>query len=220
MAKCNRCDKGIGLLRQGLNLRGGCLCKSCLRELGFDDKADQYLLATCAYDDIREGKARYNRLRSARSDAHYDFVVHYDDEKIDRYLEKYQKDWSDPDYKYRGLSIRDIKEQALYGEKIYKYEPLDVDLSFVYQDGLLQVLLFDGKRDVNVGYAPKTKAKRIRKILEEYDPAVTAELSGGHYYKLKDNGYVEDEMVDDLKIRVNLDWSGLISLDNVDAFTK
>lgn len=218
MAKCERCAKSIGLFRAGVPLAHGMLCAPCAKDLGFDIKEDRYLLRYAIYPDLCEGRERYKQLQSARSTAHYEFLVHYDDEKVERYLVKYQKFWSDPDYKYEGLSIKEIKDSCRYGEKIYKYEPVDVDLEFKYEDGVLRVFLYDGEKTTDVGYAPGRKTKRIVQILSDLDPDVFAELSGGHFYQLKNNGYVEDEWSDEYKIRVRLDWSRRINLKNLDDY--
>lgn len=176
MAKCERCAKSIGLFRAGVPLAHGMLCASCAKDLGFDIKEDRYLLGYAIYSDLCEGRERYKQLQSARSAAHYEFLVHYDD------------------------------------------EPVDVDLEFKYEDGVLRVFLYDGEKTTDVGYAPGRKTKRIVQILSDLNPDVFAELSGGHFYQLKNNGYVEDEWSDDYKIRVRLDWSRHINLNNLDDY--
>lgn len=218
MSKCERCAKSTGLFRAYVPLGKGRLCVPCARDLGFDIKEDKYLLGAALYPDIREGRARYKQLQGSRSSANYEFIVHYDDEAIERRLIKYQKFWADSDFKYEGMTIKEIKESCRYGEKIYKYEPVDVDLEFKYADGVLRVFLFDGEKSFDVGYAPPRKTKRIVQILSDLDPHVFAELSGGHFYQLKNNGYVEDEWSDDYKIRVRLDWSHHIYLENLDKY--
>ena len=218
MAKCERCEKKTGLFRAAVPLRTGVLCASCCIDLGFNPKEDKTLLSRSHYPDIREGMARFEQLRSARSKAHYEFLVHYDDEKVERYLVKYQKFWSDPDFKYEGMTMREIKDSMLYGEKIYKFAPLDVDLDFKYENGVLRVFLLDGDKSVDVGTAPPRKTKRIVQLLRDFDPRVYAELTGGHFYQLKNNGYVEDEWSDDYKIRVRLDWSSAIYLNNLESY--
>lgn len=218
MKKCERCAKSTGLFRAGVPLSRGVLCAPCARDLGFDLKKHQYLLSASVYSDIREGLARFDQLRNARHAAHYEFLVHYDDPAIERRLVKYQKFWSDPDCKYDGLTIREIKDLGLYGEKIYKFAPLDVDVEFELVDGVLRVLLSEGDRSFFIGCAPPRKTKRVLQILSDLDPAVSAVLTGGHFYQLKNNGYVEDEWSDAYKVRVLLDWSRHISLESLDKY--
>ena len=141
----------------------------------------------------------------------YEFIIKCSDEKSENALEKYQKFWTDPEDKYNGLTMRELKESCLYGEKIYQYPPLDVSVklsAFLGDDGSVTIsgFVLDGEREILVGEAAKTKAKKILRILQDESPTITGELYGGNYWKMKDSGYVDDRWSDERTIRVRLCW--------------
>lgn len=210
--KCPHCGKNISLFNRGVQLNDGFICRTCFQGLGFDLKSD--VSATkCAYtySAIKDGKNALIEREKAKRDAHYDFLVHWDDDKIWDILERYQKQNTDREYKYEGYTMRELKESGLYGEKIYKYPPLDVSVELKEKDDNIDVYLFDGDKDVLIGHPPKTKVKKIKTLTKELENYfIHATLSGGDYWKLKDNGYVEDDWSDDLKVKVSIDWSAFL----------
>lgn len=213
--KCERCGKSI-LLRGKVSLADAVICRSCFNELGFAS-SDLLYASLYKYDDIKDGKAAYQEKSDARANAHYEFLVHFTDDAYD-ILEKYQKEWTDPDDRYEGMTNKDIKASGDYDTKIYQYPPLDVDLELfeteIDSKAAVGFNLIDGKRNPFIGYAPKTKAKKILRLIEEH-PGIrmSAELSGGHYKKLEfwnDHDYVNSDWSDDIKVRVTLNWSNEI----------
>ena len=210
--KCERCGKST-MLRGKISLADAVICKSCFLDLGFSND-DMIHSPFYKYAEIKNGRAAYQDLQNARANANYVFLVHFVDGAYD-VLEKYQKNWTDPEDRYEGMSNKDIKESGAYNEKIYQYPPLDVDLELqeLERDGKPAVgfNLIDGKKNPFIGYAPKTKAKKILQLIEEHPQIrMAAELSGGHYKKLEfwnDHDYVNADWSDDIKVRVTLDWS-------------
>lgn len=211
MSKCVRCNRST-LLRGKVELSDSVICSICFKALGFDKyDADSRM----KYADIKDGKASYQALKNARYNARYEFLVHFDSDKTVDRLEKYQKEWTEREDQYEGMRIQDIKEEGVYDHKYYKYPPLDVDLEIFEAavDGKPAVgfNLIDGKNNPFIGYAPKTKARKILSLIKEHDRLkMSAELTGGNYRKLCDRGsydYVSDDYDDPIKIRVTLDWS-------------
>ena len=141
----------------------------------------------------------------------YEFPIKCADEKLSKALEKYQKELTDPDDKYEGMTIYDLKESCRYGEKIYQYPLLEVQVNlkaFLGEDGSVVIsgYVVDGSKDLLVGEAAKTKAKKILGILQNESPSITGELTGGKYWKLEDSGYVDDRWSDPFTLRVTLRW--------------
>lgn len=217
MAKCIRCERG-GLFKKLLPLSNydAYICADCFKELGYDPKNDMPLLYR--YDEIKEGRAAAEARRAAKAAAHYEFNVHWDDEKTEDILEKFQREWTDREDRYEGMTKKDIRESCVPGEKIFKYPPLDVDLELKRGeiDGKTAVLVYliDGAKNPLIGYAPKTKAKKILQLLDEHQVYMSAELSGGDYRELvcfSDGEAVCDSNIPKpLKIQVRLDWSSEI----------
>lgn len=215
--KCAKCGRRIGLFNPGVSLSGSdSICFSCFRDLGFDPKSDSAMYL--CYSDISEGRSVYELKRNARAAAHYVFNVHWSDEKTNKILEKYQKDWTDPDDRYDGMSKRDIMEACAPGDKVFKFPPLDIDVEL--SEGIVDskpavlVRLIDGKNNPLIGCAPKTKARKIIQLLSEHDVRISAELSGGDYRELVVFG--DGEAVCDsnipkpLRVQIELDWSSEI----------
>ena len=141
----------------------------------------------------------------------YEFLIKCTDEKSGKALEKYQKNWTDPEDKYEGMTIYDLKDSCRYGEKIYQYPPLEPAVklkAFIGDDGSVVITgyVVDGDDELLVGEAAKTKANKILKILQEESPAITGELYGGKYWKLEDSGYVDDRWSDPPTVRFKLRW--------------
>lgn len=141
----------------------------------------------------------------------YDFIVKCEDEKANKALTKYQKFWTDPEEKYDGMTMKELKGSDLYGEKVYEFPPLDVEVklsAFIAEDGSVTIsgYVLDGDNEILVGTAAKTKAKKILKILQEESPAISGELYGGRYWKLEDSGYVDDRWSETITLRVFLQW--------------
>ena len=217
MAKCKKCGRGIGIFNAGVKLSGDVpICNSCLKSLGFDPKSDNP--AYLRYEDIKDGRAAYDQKRAARAAACYEFNVHWDDEKIERILEKYQREYTSPEDRYDGMTKQDIKEMGMPGEKFFKYPPLDVyvELKEDKIDGKAAILVYllDGDETKLIGYAPKTKAKKILQILSEHDVQMSAELSGGDYRELvifnDGEAVCNSNIPKPLKVQVRLDWSSEI----------
>ena len=141
----------------------------------------------------------------------YEFVIKCNDEKSIKALSEYQKEWTDSDDKYEGMTMKDLKESCRFDEKIYKYPPIDVPVkltAFLGDDGSVDIsgYVVDGDNKILVGMAAKTKAKKILKILQEESPSIAGELYGGNYWKLESSGYVDDAWSDQLTVRVTLQW--------------
>lgn len=143
---------------------------------------------------------------------HYDFIAKCHDEKSEKALEKYQKFWTDPEDKYDGMTLKEFKADGVPGDKIYQYPPLDVDVKLdafigIENDNVsINVFVLDNDKEILVGTAAKTKAKKILKILQEENPKITGELYGGKYWKMEDSGYVNNDWSEELTVRVFLEW--------------
>ena len=141
----------------------------------------------------------------------YDFIIKSEDEKTDRALAKYQKFWTDPEDKYEGMTLMQFKEEGYPGDKIYQYPPLDVDVkldAFIGEDGSVEIrgFIYDGDKEIYVGTAAKTKAKKILRILQNDHPKITGELYGGKYWKIESSGYVDNRWDEVLTVRVYFEW--------------
>lgn len=142
----------------------------------------------------------------------YDFIVKSENEKTDKAIAKYQKNWTDPDDKYDGMKLMDFKRDGDPGDKVYEYPPLDVDMkleAFIGEDGTTEIraYIIDGSDDgIYVGTAAKTKAKKILRILQDNNPKITSELYGGKYWKMEDSGYVNADWREDLTVRIYLKY--------------
>ena len=142
----------------------------------------------------------------------YEFKIVCTYEKSEKALLKYLKNETDPDDKYNGMTMRDLKDSDLYGEKIYQYPPCDVTVklsAFVSdEDGSVVITGFvlDGDKEISVGTAAKGKSNKILRTLQDNGPAITGELSGGNYWKLEDSGYVNKDWSDPVTLRVCLEW--------------
>lgn len=219
MSKCIRCGRG-GLLRRMLPLSNNDarICEACYRELGFDPKDGLSMIYS--YDEIKNGREAYLQRRVARAAARYEFNVHWDDERTEAVLERYQRDWTDREDRYEGLTKKGLREDGSPGEKVFKYPPLDVDVELRQDviDGKAAVLVYliDGKKDPLIGHAPKTKARKILQLLDEHSESVriSAELSGGDFWELvvfhDGEAVCESNMPKPLKVQVTLDWSSEI----------
>ena len=143
---------------------------------------------------------------------YYDFIAKCHDDESVKALEKYQKFWTDPEDKYDGMTLKEFKEDGDPGDKVYQYPPLNVDVkldAFIStEDGSVSINVFilDNDKEILVGTAAKTKAKKILKILQEENPKITGELYGGKYWKMEDSGYVNNDWSEELTVRVFLEW--------------
>ena len=74
--KCERCGKGIGLVRRGQMIADGYVCYSCLDELGFDkNKFKRGVKAwPLAYWEIKDGPMRIKYNQAARKAKHEDWM--------------------------------------------------------------------------------------------------------------------------------------------------
>ena len=219
MAKCIKCGRGIGLFRKAVILNDDdSICEACYRELGFDPATD--FSRGMRYEDIKAGRAAYVERRNAKLNAHYDFNVHWDDERTEKILERYQKEWTDREDRYEGMTKKELRESGSPGEKVFRYPPLDVDVELRASeiDGKPAVLvsLIDGRKNPLIGYAPKTKAKKILQLIDEHSESVriSAELSGGDFWDLvvfhDGEAVCESNIPKPLKVQVRLDWSSEI----------
>lgn len=213
MAKCIRCGKS--LLFGRIKMRDADICKNCIDDLGFSGKIDNYTASCYKWDDVKNGIQAYWDRQNAKSAAKYVFNVHWDDDRTDDILERYQKNWIAREDQYDGMSKKEIKESCVPGEKIFKYPPLDVDVELkegeIDGNQAVLVYLLDGEKDPLIGYAPKTKAKKILQLLSEHNPNVSAELSGGDYRELvvfsDGEAVCNSNIPKPLKVQVCLDWS-------------
>ena len=142
----------------------------------------------------------------------YDFIAKSQDEKTDRAIINYQKDWTDDEDKYDGMKLMEFKREGSPGDKVYEYPPLNVDVkleAFIAdEDGSTEIRVFilDGDDEIYVGNAAKTKAKKILRILQDKQPQITGELYGGKYWKMENSGYVNNDWSEDLTVRVYLKY--------------
>lgn len=142
----------------------------------------------------------------------YDFIVKSDSDESDKELDAYQKFWTDKEDRYEGYTLREFKANAYIGDKVYKYPPLDVTVrleAFIAEeDGAVTITayLLDGEKEIRIGTAAKTKAKKILRILQQNNPKISAELYGGNYWKMEGSGYVEDAWDEVLTVRVYFEW--------------
>lgn len=79
----------------------------------------------------------------------YEFIIKSENDDSDKQLEKYQKFWTDPEDKYNGMTMKELKASDLYGEKVYQYPPLDVSVklsAFMGDDGsvIISGYILDG----------------------------------------------------------------------------
>lgn len=74
--KCERCGKGIGVVRRGQMLADGFICYPCLDELGFDKtKFKRGVKAwPLAYWEIKDGPMRIKYNQAARKAKHEDWL--------------------------------------------------------------------------------------------------------------------------------------------------
>ena len=142
----------------------------------------------------------------------YDFIVKSQDENTDKAIVKYQKFWTDAEDKYDGMKLMDFKKDGDPGDKVYEYPPLDVSVkleAFISEDGNTEIrayILDGGDGEIYVGTAAKTKTKKILRILQNNNPSISGELTGGKYWKMEDSGYVNNDWSDDLTVRVYLKY--------------
>lgn len=74
--KCERCGKGIGVVRRGQMLHDGYICYSCLDELGFDKKKFKRGISAwpLSYWEIKDGPMRIKYNQAARKAKHEDWL--------------------------------------------------------------------------------------------------------------------------------------------------
>lgn len=72
--KCERCGKGIGLVRRGQALADGYICYQCLDELGFSKKDRGAKRWALSYWEIKDGPDRIHYNRAARKGKHEDWL--------------------------------------------------------------------------------------------------------------------------------------------------
>ena len=71
--KCERCGKGIGVVRRGQALSDGYICYKCLDEIGFDKKRS-VMPWPLAYWEIKDGPMRIKYNQAARKAKHEDWM--------------------------------------------------------------------------------------------------------------------------------------------------
>ena len=198
MAKCDNCGKSLFLSKK-VQLKDAVICGSCSKALGVDRFTYPEVVSlnelnkeiTIHTQTLEEKPAPKNE---------YFFLVHDLDED---FIEKYRKEETDHEDLWEGMSFNDIRETCDEDDKIYKYPELDVYLEFKEStlDGnpALEVYLDDHM----VGYVPKTKVNKTKKLLAD-NVDWSAELYGGDYRYLK--GTYVDEWFDKVNIRVTFTW--------------
>lgn len=79
--KCEKCGKGIGVVRRGQMLSDGFICYSCLDELGFDKKKYKRGVKAwpLAYWEIKDGPDRIHYNQAARKGKHEDWMEKHSD---------------------------------------------------------------------------------------------------------------------------------------------
>lgn len=200
MAKCKKCGKSL-FLKKKIQLSDAEVCESCSTELGLDQCAYP---PAFKYEDIKDGYQTYleRQRKAAAARKEYFFLVHDLDGE---FIEKYRKENTDKEDLWDGMTFKDIRDNCYEGDKIYKYPEMKVypDFKESTLDGnpALEVYLDDHM----VGYVPKTKVSKAKKLLEDENVTCTAELYGGDYQYLKGN-YVE-EWFDKVNIKVTFNWT-------------
>lgn len=204
MAKCFRCGKSL-LFKKTFQLKDAVVCERCAEELTLF----KYIpLDYYSYNDVKDGFNAYLQRKNenttttttkTKAQAPYFFLVHDLDGE---FVEKYRKENTDKEDLYEGMSFNDIRETCYEGDKIYKYPPMPVypDFKETTRDGkpALEVYLDDHL----IGYVPKTKVSKVKKLLSE-NASWSAELYGGDYQYLK--GTYVDEWFDKVNIKVSFE---------------
>ena len=74
--KCERCGKGIGVVRRGQAIADGYICYGCLDELGFDKTKFKRSAKrwTLSYWEIKDGPMRIHYNQAAREGKHEDWL--------------------------------------------------------------------------------------------------------------------------------------------------
>lgn len=202
MAKCMRCGASM-IFAKKIKVEGGVICTSCSKALGLNQSVTVPLTSK---NDIQVHVDVAPEVKPRIAKKEYFFLVHDLDEE---FIEKYRKSETDKEDLWEGMSFNDIRENCYEGDKIYKYPDLDLYLEFkeatLDDNPALEVYLDDHM----VGYVPKTKVKKTKKLLADDKVSWKAELYGGDYQYLKGN-YV-DEWFDKVNIRVTFTWSEEIS---------
>lgn len=147
----------------------------------------------------------------AKHPTYYEFIIRSEDEKTDRALEDFQKFWTDPEDKHEGMKLLEFKKEGSPGDKNYLYPPLEVDVelkAIVNDEGVLEIhgYIYDGNDLIYVGTAAKSKARKIKRIMDERDPRITADLYGGNVWKMESSGYVDDRWIEDYIVRVTFEY--------------
>lgn len=185
--KCERCGKGIGIVRRGQALADGYICYQCLDELGFDKAGRGAKRWTYTYDQIKNGKAALFSRPAVKKNleeykAHGISYENEDGHSIQKILSAYVKD----EYEDDKLSNAEIKEELEYEDKVYVYPSMDIRV-------ILEPTEFDGEPAVkimgetspltytHIGWIPKRDAAHVIEIMNNHDYEVTAELVGGPY---------------------------------------
>lgn len=197
--RCERCGKGIGLVRRGQAIADGYVCYSCLDELGFDKSERGVKRWIYTYDQIKNGKAALFSPSDVKKNSE-EYKVHgisYDNEdghSIQKLLAAFVKN----EYENDKLSSAEIKEELEYEDRVYVYPTLDISV-------ILEPTEYDGQPAVKVmgetsplvyshiGWIPKRDAAHVTEIINNNDYEVTAELVGGPYkYRDSDDKICSD----------------------------
>lgn len=199
--KCERCGKGIGLVRRGQAIADGYVCYSCLDELGFDKSERGVKRWLYSYDEIKNGKAAMLSKKSGPTRSNLvEYIVHgisYDNEdghSIQKLLSGFVKE----EYEDDKLTNAEVKEELEYDDKVYLYPTMDISIK-------LEPTEFDGEPAVKVygetsplvfehiGWIPKRKAAEVINIITNNDYEVTGELLGGPYKYLDDDNKIKSD---------------------------
>lgn len=198
MAKCVRCQKGIGLFNKGVKINWDeMLCTKCLDELGFstdDVKADfgrsaAYFIQGKAAAEQAKEKARA-ALDAYREYKTYVAGVKYENEggkKIQKILASILKEYADE--QYEGYTNKEIADEFYDGDRVYRYptQELTAELVETTFDGepAISVYCLEPER-VNIGWVPKDEIERVQKLLASHDCDVDVYINGGDYKELQD----------------------------------
>lgn len=61
--KCPRCGRIVGITARGLKLKDSVICFKCFEELGFDKSDRELASLLLSYNDVKDGKAKYELRR-------------------------------------------------------------------------------------------------------------------------------------------------------------
>ena len=214
MAKCERCGKSLVIfVHRFVQLSDKkCVCVKCYKELGFKEpslhlKESMDISMHKTWDDIKDGKVAMESKAEVKiiRDIRYDEYSFNADELDEKFIKKYQREETDSDEYYDGMTNKEIKEIYSDGDRVYKYPFLTVYPTLKDEEDRIEIYI----EDKMVGYVPEQKIKKVRKLLTNDNVDISAEIYGGDYKQIYDEDIETD--YSDVKMRVDISWPVKIS---------